>query len=94
MTIADLKVGAKLVFGSYGVGDATHPITWLKANREGGEFLSLSSLHIYYITICGKKQSFAQAFFAISFLRLLPAANHLGSLDALGQKTDDFFAPF
>lgn len=40
MTIADLKVGAKLVFGAYGVGDATHPITWLKANREGGEFLS------------------------------------------------------
>lgn len=39
LTIADLKVGAKLVFGSYGVGECLHPITWLKASREG-EFLS------------------------------------------------------
>lgn len=39
MTIADLKVGSKLVFGAYGVGGAIYPITWLKANKEG-EFLS------------------------------------------------------
>lgn len=34
MTIADLKVGSKLVFGSYGAKDDVHPITWLKANKE------------------------------------------------------------
>ena len=45
MTIADLKVGAKLVFGSYGVGGAIYPITWLKANKDG-EFLSESVLDI------------------------------------------------
>ena len=39
MTIADLKVGSKLVFGSYGVGETLNPITWIKANRDG-EFLS------------------------------------------------------
>lgn len=39
MTIADLKVGAKLVFGTYGVGGALYPITWLKANKDG-EWLS------------------------------------------------------
>lgn len=39
MTIADLKVGAKLVFGNYGVTTSVNPITWLKANRDN-EFLS------------------------------------------------------
>ncbi len=39
LTIADLKVGAKLVFGNYGVSSIMYPITWLKANREC-EFLS------------------------------------------------------
>lgn len=39
MTIADLKVGAKLVFGTYGVGTTLYPIIWLKANRDS-EFLS------------------------------------------------------
>lgn len=35
LTIADLKVGAKLVFGNYGVtGAEAHPITWLKASKE------------------------------------------------------------
>lgn len=39
LTIADLKVGSKLVFGTYGVGNTLYPITWLKANKAG-EFLS------------------------------------------------------
>lgn len=39
LRIADLKVGAKLVFGNYGVTDRVHPITWLKANKEC-EFIS------------------------------------------------------
>lgn len=39
LTIADLKVGSKLVFGTYGVGGTLYPITWLKANKDG-EFLS------------------------------------------------------
>ena len=39
MTIADLKVGSKLVFGTYGVGTTLYPITWLKANKDS-EFLS------------------------------------------------------
>lgn len=39
LTIADLKVGAKLVFGNYGVTTSVRPITWLKANRDN-EFLS------------------------------------------------------
>lgn len=34
MTIADLKTGAKLVFGNYGVGTDNHPISWLKTGRD------------------------------------------------------------
>ena len=34
MTIADLKTGAKLVFGNYGVGAGIHHISWLKTGRE------------------------------------------------------------
>lgn len=39
LKVADLKVGAKLVFGNYGVGAELYPVTWLKANKEC-EFLS------------------------------------------------------
>jgi len=39
LKISDLKVGAKLIFGNYGVSTAVYPITWLKANKEC-EFLS------------------------------------------------------
>lgn len=39
MTIADLKVGSKLLFGAYGVGGVLYPITWLKASKNG-EWLS------------------------------------------------------
>ena len=39
LTIADLKIGAKLVFGNYGVTDVLDPITWLKASKDN-EFLS------------------------------------------------------
>lgn len=39
LKISDLKVGAKLIFGNYGVGAAVHPITWLKATKEC-DFLS------------------------------------------------------
>ena len=40
MKIGDLKVGAKLFFGSYGTrADTIHPIAWLKASRDN-EFLS------------------------------------------------------
>ena len=39
LTIADLKVGSKLIFGTYGVGTTLYPITWLKANKNS-EFLS------------------------------------------------------
>lgn len=45
MTIADLKVGSKLVFGQYGVGESASPIVWLKANKEC-EFLSECVLDI------------------------------------------------
>lgn len=34
MTIADLKTGAKLVFGNYGVGPDIYPIYWLKTGRD------------------------------------------------------------
>lgn len=34
MTIADLKTGAKLVFGNYGVGHELYPISWLKTGKE------------------------------------------------------------
>lgn len=40
MKISDLKVGAKLFFGNYGINAASiHPITWLKASKDN-EFLS------------------------------------------------------
>lgn len=39
LKISDLKVGAKLIFGNYGVTTASNPITWLKASRDN-EFLS------------------------------------------------------
>lgn len=39
LKISDLKVGAKLIFGNYGVGTASNPITWLKASKDN-EFLS------------------------------------------------------
>lgn len=40
MKIGDLKVGAKLFFGSYGTrANTIHPIAWLKASRDN-EFLS------------------------------------------------------
>lgn len=39
MTVADLKTGAKLVFGSYGVGASAYPISWLKSGK-GNIFLS------------------------------------------------------
>lgn len=39
LKISDLKVGAKLVFGKYGVSTTARPITWLKASKDN-EFLS------------------------------------------------------
>lgn len=34
LRVSDLKIGAKLIFGAYGVKSSTAPITWLKANDE------------------------------------------------------------
>lgn len=33
-TIADMKVGERLFFGTYGVGQCAQPISWLKATRN------------------------------------------------------------
>lgn len=38
LTVADMRVGERLFLGTYGVGESSHPIAWLKATRNSDFF--------------------------------------------------------